>query len=52
VEGPGAEVALTIRIDSEVTAVEAVAVEIDEPTASRAKFRTAARVLRLHAVET
>jgi hypothetical protein len=33
-----AEAAPTIRFDGEVTAVEAVAVEVDEPIAGRAEF--------------
>jgi len=44
VEGPGAEVAPTIRLNGEVTAEEAVAVQVDEPTAIRAESRTAASV--------
>jgi hypothetical protein len=46
VEGPHAEVASTVRLDGEVTAEEAVAVQVDEPTASRAESRTAASVRR------
>ena len=46
VEGSGAEVAPTVRLDGEVTAEEAISVEVDEPTAGRAESRTAAPVGR------
>jgi hypothetical protein len=50
--GTGAEVAPTIRLDGEVTAVESAAVEVDEPTAGRAEARAVSAIGRCHASQT
>jgi hypothetical protein len=47
--GPSAEVATPIRLVGVVTAVEAGAVEVDEPIAGRAESQAGAPARRLHA---